>query len=397
MRVPRHTGAYGVNVKTTTHIESQQQIAPTTGSVITYSFPVITGYCYRKTPVNGGRIGQFRLPTPWSMLSFNQEIRGHDYDLPLANGSITKFTGKATTRLHPIFNESRLGSISGGIVFPPVSINTINRAKVEALVKISDQKINLGVALAESKVTLGMISNSILTLYRAYRAARKGRWSEAGKVLGIKGWTDSRNQASKWLEYQYGWMPLISDLYGAQEQLKEGFRKEDQIYSVSRQVKQALNIRDPLLFLPNGNFVRSVTGEYFEFAKAKYFVKVSNSSLSNLEQLGLVNPALIAWELVPLSFVVDWLLPIGNFLSGLTSSLGTSYVAGYVAMGIYLDATATSVRGTVKGTPSVINCQGYSFRRIVEVSLPTSVPYWRSPFNSTRMANAIALLVQMRK
>jgi len=41
-----------------------------------------------------------------------------------------------------------------------------------------------------------------------------------------------------------------------------------------------------------------------------------------LSQLGLVNPASLAWELVPFSFVVDWFANVGDFLASFTDTVG---------------------------------------------------------------------------
>jgi len=48
------------------------------------------------------------------------------------------------------------------------------------------------------------------------------------------------------------------------------------------------------------------------------------------KMLGLTNPAEVVWELVPLSFVVDMVLPFGAFLSSLNADAGLKFQAGCV-------------------------------------------------------------------
>jgi hypothetical protein len=40
----------------------------------------------------------------------------------------------------------------------------------------------------------------------------------------------------------------------------------------------------------------------------------------------------VAWEIIPFSFVADWFLPVGKFLSHLTATSGLVFVNGYKAI-----------------------------------------------------------------
>lgn len=53
-----------------------------------------------------------------------------------------------------------------------------------------------------------------------------------------------------------------------------------------------------------------------------------NPGLRQLNGLGLLNPALLWWELLPYSFVVDWFLPVGDVLTSLTAGIGMDGVVG---------------------------------------------------------------------
>ena len=53
-------------------------------------------------------------------------------------------------------------------------------------------------------------------------------------------------------------------------------------------------------------------------------IKPENSSRIILGQLGFDNPALIAYELMPYSFVVDWFYNIGDYLQSQTALAGLS-------------------------------------------------------------------------
>ena len=48
-------------------------------------------------------------------------------------------------------------------------------------------------------------------------------------------------------------------------------------------------------------------------------------------QLGIDNPLEVVWELIPLSFVADWFIPVGEFLRSLTATNGLVFHSGYKA------------------------------------------------------------------
>lgn len=50
--------------------------------------------------------------------------------------------------------------------------------------------------------------------------------------------------------------------------------------------------------------------------------------LQDLNQLGLTNPVEVVWELVPYSFVVDWFLDVGGWVSSLSAAVGVTFVEG---------------------------------------------------------------------
>jgi hypothetical protein len=200
------------------------------------------------------------------------------------------------------------------------------------------------------------------------------------------------------LEYQYGFLPLVSDLYGLQQQLKDGFRNKDQLFKVSRQVTSALNPRDFISPVAGSLTLKEVTGQAAQVVKVVYYQKVSNESLAGLEQLGLTNPALIAWELVPFSFVIDWLIPIGTFLEALTATLGMSFTGGYEDRIVHANVRWSHNIGTlISGTPYQGHFRQMAFQRLVHLTWASPVPYWKNPFTATHVISAIALVAQLRK
>jgi len=174
--------------------------------------------------------------------------------------------------------------------------------------------------------------------------------------------------------------------------LQEGFRKATPLMHSTRDIK------DKGEFISTN--VRKTKVTFNTVYRTKVWYSVEPSYLSNLSQMGLLNPAEVAWELTPWSFVVDWFVPVGNVLEALTARVGVTFIDGFTSWKVestYEDECIPS--GNVYG-PVVVNTQRmYRHNRGFERSKLTSFPvpgfYYKSPFSSKHALNALALLRQL--
>lgn len=110
--------------------------------------------------------------------------------------------------------------------------------------------------------------------------------------------------------------------------------------------------------------------------------------------LGLDNPALIAWELTPLSFVFDWFINVGDYLTGLLPR-GISNVKGTISTKV--DAQLRADPLTIREAPIVVECgpvigHTQSYSRRVFYGLPQPRLYYNPVLNMKRYADAFALM-----
>lgn len=124
---------------------------------------------------------------------------------------------------------------------------------------------------------------------------------------------------------------------------------------------------------------------------------MSNPELFALASLGLLNPASLAWELVPLSFVVDWIVPVGPFLEAMTAGVGIelshAYRKEYTKSNFTMFWTYTPYG--VSGTPDGQHVKNFASMRFdVGATVLIPLPWIRSGFNFTNLLTSLALIRQ---
>lgn len=274
----------------------------------------------------------------------------------------------------------------------------VAQANLEALLKLKDQKIDIGTALAESKQTIAHLAHTATSLLSFIINVRKGRWTKAAKALGLSKNAVKSGAAigDRWLEYRFAWQPLMADISGAMTELQRGFREEAQLFSVVRNIT----------FNPDGDFPDDLPSTYSYVdkrskasTKVKIYARVSDSEINKLTQLGLLNPLQVAWELVPFSFMLDWFLPVGDFLEALDATRGLTFVSGsrttrcsasYLLEWKPSYSSATNEGGyRYRVTSTIMDRQKYS-------SFPVPLPfYFKSPFSLTHLTDTLAIVRQV--
>lgn len=169
--------------------------------------------------------------------------------------------------------------------------------------KIRNSDLNLAIALFEAKSTKRMLDNTVKTLRKVRRLAKRS-YTKAIKT--------NRTPSSVWLEARYGWMPLISDLHGL---LTHEFVR-DWLVPLSGGASQELvetSTRESN-FYESIRVASTATATLKRAHKFGCLARVQSPAADLIGQLSTYNPALIAWELMPYSFVVDWFYDIGSYL-----------------------------------------------------------------------------------
>lgn len=309
--------------------------------------------------------------------------------------------------------------------YDPASV--LRKATEKLLENLKDQKVNVAQAFAEREETAKTVYQTAQTIARVLSSLHSGNYKKAAQALGIKPpkrgmrkfnssyANDAANAIGNgWLSLQYGWKPLLQDVYGAAETLAQaslGPENRNSIYASSfGQNRKPLTLSQSVTNSTSGFSGYDVTSYKCKgFYLARVGVRYTRSSapVSSLSKLGILNPVALAWELVPYSFVVDWFLPIGNWLNGLDATAGLSFESGYQTTLLKYESTTMRVQDIQRITPDVTTTFGnliqeFSSRtdmqRITLSSFPSMpAPRFKNPLSFSHVASAMALLKQFKR
>lgn len=304
-----------------------------------------------------------------------------------------------------------LGAISHTVSFSANDeIELVNRLRS----KIQGTDFNAGVFLAEGAPAMRMIFESATTIARLLRFAKKGQFSQAVHTLSefsshvrkADAFKDahlvsrmrqaSKDTATNVLALHYGWQPLVKDLQTGAEFLAHLSQQDyNQRVSVTLTKIGTQNVSPA----PSA-YLYSSSSSVIRTKLIAYLSEVDVVGLS-----GLTDVASVLWEVTPYSFVADWVLPIGNFLSARSAARNLK--------GRFVTTTTTRSAGSGLGYASpprnaeearqrhdIGSLKGSSLSRVnmtrtVRESLDVPYPQVKSfaeAFTWKRAVNAVALL-----
>lgn len=275
----------------------------------------------------------------------------------------------------------------------------VNQALIKARSKMKQSSVNLGVAWAERSMTARLVGDTASRLARSFLYLKRRQVRRAMNELGI---TSSKreprgsNVPNKWLELQYGWKPLLSDVYGACDALSKR-NKADWRITAKASAKSEYYLeksRDKV-------FAGTTSVRVERRALVRIDALPANETFVSLSSLGISNPLLIGWELVPYSFVVDWFLPVGNYLDGLDAMFGYDADNTWTSSTSFARALWEDTGGDGAEPDWVYQNRYYGYKRGVKMTrtvtngVPLPWPPWvKNPASLGHMANGLALLSQ---
>lgn len=386
---------------------------------------VLSEYVSRSVFRSGPNTANF-----WSLRKKKQSLPTNAYTATVT----TRAPGSVTRTQRSMFNDGTktypqtLTSVSMFLAPSPSEIADSRSRAYRSCVSAFNSRLksttfNAAQAFGERKQVVNMIASTAVKLATSFSLLRKGRLTECIRSLGLSvRYVEARSNkainryktshslrpfdaaADLWLEIQYGWKPLVQDIHNAAETLaKIQVQRQNDSFHTHQTVsgKGEITTRSVVNTGTGGDTDVTVV-ELTSLVRMKATYRVTNDFLRYSNMFGMTNPALLAWELTPFSFVVDWFLPIGNYLENVMASCGVSLIKGSVsykfigqtsgsgATLVYYGPNSWIKTDTNKGRTKVV-----TYDRSPMLAFPREpLPAFKNPLSIGHALNAIALLQQ---
>lgn len=182
----------------------------------------------------------------------------------------------------------------------------------------------LAVSLAERRQAMDMMSRRLSQMARFTGYLAKRQWYNAADALGLtraqlRGMNlrrGAKDTANNYLEFHFGWSPLVQDIYAATQVLQKPV-PDIRVLGKGRYVVKQTVVKNPGAF-----WTYDWLGPGSVSYRLQVEIGVTNPNLWLANRMGIVNPAKVLFELVPYSFVLDWFVNVSDFLGGFTDFWG---------------------------------------------------------------------------
>lgn len=230
------------------------------------------------------------------------------------------------------------------------------------------------------------IRRFLLEMKSAPRVAKSGSGS---KVFVPKKLSIHKTLADNWLEYSFGFKPLIEDI----NQCLKALTSRPETTSHVLVVKTGTSFDDDTLDEVN-TFKKSTQLSL----RYQCNVRISDPNVHLANRMGFLNPLEAIWEIIPFSFAVDYFANVGDLVSSLSALAGVEITDGqqaFMMKASHSYHTQFQINGAPAVTAATYNCVNFS--RTVSVP-PSPTLALSSPLGGPmRAANQIAVLTSLLK
>jgi hypothetical protein len=304
--------------------------------------------------------------------------------------------------------DLNMSQVSALPLFPDLRAEALTAA----LAELGSATAELGVELKEARKTADYLASKIVDLAnfasdiahrRVPRAVKRAR----GRHMGGFGSWAAKSLPERWMEYRYAATPLILGVQDAIELLDSRYYGSRPMLITAR--KKATDVKQ---WGPWTEFAASpwpVTRTYESFKIRSAYVVLTMAIkfdiLSSLNDAGVANPPSVIWESIPFSWMVDWVVNLGDYFNAQFAKQTLAFKGG-TCTHHYTSKVTCSGAFTPQPwdfQPPVVLCEppsmrpayvgGTSFvREVLDNSIQPSVHFERDPLNLTRVLDAVSLL-----
>lgn len=259
----------------------------------------------------------------------------------------------------------------------------------------------LGTSIAEGMSSIQMVALRAAMLGRAFMALKRGDFRGFLRELRVRplnkhrktAWTRPRDASAIWLEYWMGWAPTVADIHATVEVLLIQYPPIKIVGKGSVHFERADNTGTV------GHAWQIHESNCAVSARIEAKVRVINPNTYLAQQLGLINPAAIAWNVIPFSWLTGWAHNLSDVLAAWTDFAGLEISDASYTMFGRIKKSRHEWHYQLSGWDDHEEYapKGAVTRRVVVSSLPLPFFLFKLPnrLSVTRGATAMALLATL--
>lgn len=305
----------------------------------------------------------------------------------------------------------RYGTYYDGVVASPIPTLPFNRvewsaaARQKALNKLTDVvrgNLDLSIDAFQFRQTLALKRQVGKLLYSFYRdvinptkpktkrsggRGRRQRRSRIGSALG--------NSSQAYLTWIYGVKPTLQSIHDLALSSFNHYSRKGVVFESTAKVQDGAPFSGAVTGI---EMPTSFLGYYWGRARCKYALTlvIPDDTLTTAARLTSLNPVSIAWELMPWSFVLDWIVNVGGYIRDLETAM---IYRSFFVRGHYTDTWLFVGEANMQTSVYVSSCSAQAkferrgLDRVPLTGYPTPErPRVNFDLGSQRLLNAAALI-----
>lgn len=285
-----------------------------------------------------------------------------------------------------------------------------SKAITEALSELGESTAELGVELVEARKTASFLTSKLTSLVDNINDVRRRKipraWRKAKRVSkgSAISW-GAKSLPERWMEYRYAWTPLVLGIYDMVDLLDNQTRLPLLTTTRKREVRSSSSSSSVDTF-HGGYYPWPIVLKTENISEDIVYVVITTTPKrlfwQSLNDAGVVNPASVMWESIPFSWMADWFVNIGDYLSAQFAIFNTSLKGG-TATHIYKrqkkqtrilrDQSNDVVCNPPIFRPGGLTAGGVSFNRRVlsSIDMQARLGFQQDPLNLTRALDLVSL------
>lgn len=209
---------------------------------------------------------------------------------------------------------------------------TLNRLYSKAAEAIRGHDFNAGLASVEGIESLQTVVQAFQFFYRGYKSARKGDWGGFGYAW--RDWATGRknpkgnivpvragDMPGSVLNFNLALKPMIQDVWAAWEAFRRVNSTQEK-FTIRHGFRETGDIGNYSGGYPIDNVLGYMRTETIVHTQ---LIVVLHQTLNPIDSYGLTDIASMVYEKIPLSWLLDYVIPIGQYLQNMHFYRTTDY------------------------------------------------------------------------